>query len=308
MEKVKEFLKKIPDWVKAVVASAVIIAVAVGISNVVNAVVHRNCIIVEDDFSCVFQIDSVEQIADDFVLTGWAFELNKNAEKKDFDIILYDYKNDNKFYTKVEDISRKDVNDYFFCEYDYSESGFKASIKSKKLDLENVNYEVLIQKADSRNAISTGVYVSKGKLMNVKPEDYVALQVQGTELEEVINNGILRVYRPDVGMYVYQYAGKLYWIADENYEFKEGGLTAIGYSLNTTQPEKLPQHRVDNGWDWDNRSYFFEDSEIKDLRVGFYRVAVAEIPTDYAITKITFDYYTNDWECLKCARPVYYFK
>lgn len=307
MEKVKEFLKKIPDWVKAVVASAVIIAVAVVISNVVNAVVHRNCIIVEDDFSCVFQIDSVEQIADDFVLTGWAFELNKNAKKKDFDVILYDYANDNKFYTKVEDVERKDVNNYFLCEYDYSESGFKASAKNKKIDLENVNYEVLIQKANSRNAISTGVYISDGKLMYAKPEEYLAFDVNGTKLEKVINDGALRVYRPDVEMYVYQYNGNLYWIADESYEFEEDGLTALEYTINTTQPKKLPQKRVDNGWDWDNRSFCFEMGESKEMHTGAYRVAITEIPTEYSIEKITCGYYVGEWKWQQYFRPLYTF-
>jgi len=241
-------------------------------------------------------------------MEGWVFKPNEDAEEDDFAVVLYDYVNDEKYYPQIKEIVRDDVNKYFLCEYDYTASGFVATIRSKKIDLENVNYEVLVQDLSDRSAIKTGIYISKGKLMYVKPEDYVPLNVEGTALEEIVYNGVLRVYRPDVGIYVYQYEKNLYWIADESYEFEEDGLTALQYIVGTIQTGKLTQNRLDNGDDRDNRSFNFERQEITaNLNSGTYRVTTTLLPTEYAIKKMWTGCYVDKWIWISYFRPWYEF-
>ena len=308
MEKVKEFLKKIPDWVKAVVASAVIIAVAVVVNDVVTTVICRNISDIENDnFSKVFQIDSIDERDDKLVLEGWVFKLNSNADKDDFDIVLYDYNKDKFFRTAMKDAEREDVNNYFLCEYDYTYSGFIATINSGKLNLETDNYEILVQEKGSRKAASTGIYIVNGEIMYVKPEDYVEPKVEGTELESIVRDGKLRVYRPDEGMYVYQYGRDLYWIVDENYYFEEDGSTYVQYQLWTTQPDKLPKERLDYNLYWDNKSFNFEVRELKEKATTNYRVAIAALPQEYSVTRIYTGNNVEDNMWRQDFRPVYEF-
>lgn len=286
-----------------------IILFTVIIDYVIQDYIYKNkCKLVEDGFLHVFQIDDVEVKANRFVLKGWVFRIGEDSVTDDFDIILYDYNNDKEYYMNVEDTVREDVNEYFLCEYDYSNVGFVADIRVGKLDLGNVNYEVLIRPRDSRNAYKTGTYISKGEMMFVKPEDYVLLDVEGTELEQIVNEGVLRVYRPDVGMYVYQYEESLYWIADEDYYFENDNTTYIPYQLNTTQIDNLPKYRLDNEWYWDNVSFYFEDNEMNCIDTGKYRVAAAALPTEYSITKIWTGYHVESWVWIQNFRPWYDFE
>lgn len=306
MEKVKDLLKKIPDWVKAVVASAVIVAVAVLVNDVVQNIIHKHCNVVEDDFSCVFQVDSINENDGELLLDGWVFELGKDAREDDFEIVLYDYAKGKKYYPEMKNVLREDVEEYFLCEYDYSASGFCATIKTKKLDLKSTNYEILIQKSDEQEAFRTGIFISKGKLMYIKPEEYVPLAVEGTVLEEVVNNGVLRVYRPDVGLYLYQFEGKLYWIADEKFEFEEDDTTYLSYNLRTTQKAKIPEEKAYNDI-YCEEGAIFEAYEIKEDIIG-YRFGVRNIPKEYAVSKVSIGYYVKEWVWRQDFRPWYEFE
>lgn len=269
--------------------------------------IHRSIEPCEDDFSWVYQVDSVVVEGDEFVLTGFAFELGRDAEKKAFDIVLQDIETGKNYFPKMQYSERKDVNEYFLCEYDYLNSGFTARIKSKKLDLQKGNYEVLLQMGGTRKAYQTGTYLSKGQLMYVNPNEYVPLEVVGTNLEEIVEKGVLRVYRPDVGMYVYQYEGELYWIAEPEYGFVEGD-TIMQYQLGTTQVEKIPQHRLENGWSSDNIGFLFSRNELTEWNTGKYRVTKKSLPTVYSITKIWIGNFIDGWIWLQNFRPYYRFQ
>ena len=308
MEKVKDVWDKLPRLVRSMIIWVVVVTLAVVVDCVAKGIIYKNVYeVVEDDFSHVFQVDNLEVEGDKLILTGWVFELDKDSSEADFEIILYDYNRDKDYYTNVEDVVREDVNEYFLCEYDYSDSGFIASTKLRRLDLEEKNYEVLIRPMDTRKAYKTGIYISKGEMMYVKPEDYVALDVEGTDLETIISDGTLRVYRPDVGMYVYQYEGDLYWIADESYEFEEDGSTRIQYFLRTTQMDRLPQHRLDENETDDSRGGYFEKNELTDANTGKYRVMKLSIPNEYSITRITTGCYEEKWVWRQYFKPIHEF-
>jgi len=260
----------------------------------------------EDDFSWVYQVDEVGIEGKDFVLQGFAFELDKDATEGAFEIVLQDIETGKRHFPEMKYMERKDVNEYFLCEYDYLQTGFEAVIKAKKLDLNEKNYEVLLRRADERQTYQTGTYISKGELIYTNPSEYEELDVLGTELEEIVEEGVLRVYRPDYGMYVYQYEDELYWIAEEDYEYFDSDI--LEYMLYTTQKEKLPEYRLENEWYWDNMGFLFTEKEVKKINSGNYRVAKARIPSEYSIVEIeTGNNVDSLWIWKAQFRPWYIF-
>ena len=89
--------------------------------------------VMEDDFSWVYQVDNIEERDDKLQIKGWAFALNEDANQGNCEIILYDTKTGKGIYPKMECESRKDVNEYFLCEYDYTDSGFVALERAQKI-------------------------------------------------------------------------------------------------------------------------------------------------------------------------------
>ncbi len=286
----------------------VIIAIAVLVDYLVQNYIYKSEYNIIDDKTChIFQIDKMEFADNEMVLTGWVFRVMTDALTDDFDIILYDYKNDNEYYMNVVDEVRADVNEYFDCECDYSESGFVADISIDRLNLRENDYEVLIRQRNTKNVYKTGNYISDGELIYVEPDDYEPIVVIDEELKEIVDKGILRVYRPDVGMYVYQYEGKLYWIANNDYMFEDDGSTYMQYQLWTMNTAKLPEYRLENNWFFDNIGFNFEDNELETMQ-NDYRVASTLLPTEYPITTIEIGYYVNDtWIWVEHFRPWYEF-
>ena len=107
-------------------------------------------------------------------------------------------------------------------------------------------------------------------------------------------------------MYIYQYGGELYWIADFEYEFKADGNNRIEYQINTTQVQNLPKDRLDNGWHWSNIGFVFEENEI--VMDDSWRVAKCRLPEEYSITDIGSGHKINDWVWQHNFRPWYEFK
>lgn len=263
-------------------------------------------IVMDDDFSWVYQIDTIEEVDGKLDITGWAFALNKDAKQENFEIILYDTKTRKDVYPKMSYKSRNDVNEYFLCEYDYTESGFVASISTERLQLDSNVYEVLLKPKGKRKAFSTNVYYKDGEVIYVHPDEFVPLEVAGTDLEEVVEQGVLRVYRPDYGMYVYQYKGELYWITELDYGFVDGD-TYVQFQMNTTQIEKLPEERLVYNTLWSNLGFKFSTQELLEWDTGKYRVAKYALPTEYSLTKIWTGNHIDKWIWKTDFRPWYEF-
>lgn len=255
-----------------------------------------------NDFSWMCQVDSVDVQGKKCVLKGFAFKLNTDAKSEAFEIVLQDIETEEKLFLKMEYNNREDVNEYFACNYDYVESGFIASIDTKKVN--GRNYEVLLRVADERDAYRTGTYLSDGKLMYVNPLEYRTLEVNGTDLEDIINRGIVRVYRPDYGMYVFQYDNALYWIAEPEYELVEGD-TYVQYQLDTTQIDRLPEMHLENEWYWYKIEFGISEYEMKGKDTGKYRVAKKELPKEYLIRKMWTGIYIDRWIWVEEFFPYY---
>lgn len=244
----------------------------------------------EDDFSWVYQVDSIETKEKELILQGFAFELETDAKVGNYEIVLQDIESNKNYFSKMRYSKREDVNRYFLCEYDYSESGFVATIKESKLNIEGNTYEVLLRIKGEREAYQTGVYISNGELVYKNPLEFKAPEVAGTDLEEVVENGVLSVYRPDHGMYVYQCDKEIYFIAEPEYDFVDGN-ARLQCQFFTTQSDALPKAKGKKSSD---ESFWFKDKEILDWNVGKYRVARHALPTEYSITRIQVGKWENE--------------
>ena len=138
----------------------------------------------------------------------------------------------------------------------------------------------------------------------VHPDEFVPLDVVGTDLEMIVEKGVLRVYRRDYGMYVYQYEGELYWIADKYYGFVDNDV-CVEFHMNTTQIEKLPEERLINGWKWSDMSFMFCENELTEWNTGQYRVTKCVLPKDYSIAQIWTGNFIHEWIWIQYFRPWY---
>ncbi len=256
--------------------------------------INRMLEVKEQIFSWVYQVDEIKQEDGELVLTGWAFELEKDAVGNNYEIVLRDTETRKLYFSKMIYEGRTDVNEYFQCEYNYTQSGFKVAFSIKKLDLENRIYEVMLRPKEERKAYSTSVYYANNQMMFVNPKEFEKLDVKGTDLEKIVENGFLRAYCAEYQTWVYQYEGELYWIIEGDRNF-DAGEWFVQYQLETTQIERLPQHRLDAGYYWSNIGFNFSNREIVEWNTGKYRVAKCVIPKDHSVTKILTANYIDKW-------------
>ena len=253
-----------------------------------------------------FQIDSIELENNKLSITGWCFNRNEDLTDPEkipvMKVVLVDSSDNNKFYYRAQyGIAREDVNEYFRGGHEYVYCGFSAEIGLSSLDTEHTDYEIVFQQNERNQfCIRPGLYIHEGRLMNADPSIYEPLAVENTDLEGVVNDGILKVYRPDLGVYVYQYGWKLFWIIDDNYPLAEKNL--MEYAVYTSNPDKLPDYR--RGSDWDNLKFNFTDAEITQvINAGQYRAAVRDIPTDYPVTIVFTGFVYNGWDWVNSFYP-----
>ena len=241
-----------------------------------------------------FQVDSVEFTDGTIELNGFTFRYEHSSS--DYSLLLR-AEDGTRIELEKEIVPRSDVNNYFLCDYDYTNSGFKA-----RVDVVEGEYEILIKWPWSI-ALSTGVFINSDGVHYVSEKEFEAPEINA----DFIQKGVVRVYRPDFHCWVYQYEGSLYWIVDQDFNFEEDDTTYIQYQLWTSQTENLPQKRLDNNWLWDNIGGNFEDYEVQG-DFGEYRVMRRELPTEYPITAIVTGYHKNrKWIWRNYFRPIYEF-
>ena len=263
----------------------------------------------EIERSFAFQLESADVLNGTLVLKGFCFPYEQDSHNpldKDLQIILRSTSGGRKLKTNTESqIKREDVNSYFLCDYNYLYSGFRATVPCTEINPKE-EYEILVR-FDLTDLISTDTYIT-GTDIHYYPESEFTAPQPNTEgfFADIVNKGILRVYRPDYHCWVYQYQGNLYWIADEDFNFEKNGRTYIQYHLYTTQIDNLPAHRLEHHWYWDNIGDYFEEHEITDeLNCVPYRVSVRSIPTEYSIICITTGYYKDGrWIWQSSFRPL----
>ncbi len=314
--------------VKIFLVMAVIITFVL-INEMITQKNKSTFIAIEDDSDYAYQIEDMFLDNDYLVIKGWFFELNsvRNIKQeilpnKKLGILLYELNSEDDgsntsdsgekkgIITEMEYMQRSDINEYFKCEFDYTQCGFIAKTKIDNIDLEK-QYQIIIKPDYSSNVgILSIIYFYDGTLQRVTKNDKPDLNVERTDLYQIIHDGILVAGNSEYGMWVYQYKDSFYWIADTYYNFEDDGSTYIQYQMDTTQFDKLPKERIENQWFFSDIGGNFEDYEItNDINCGQYRVSVREIPKEYSVVRIETGYYIEDrWIWRRFIRPYYNFK
>lgn len=253
---------------------------------------------IEDNIELINSIEELVFNNDVITLRGYAFLLNDHSHDNTIYVILNNLDEKEEIWLDVKQVNRTDVNTYFDCEYDYSNSGFVAHTDTMQLNNDNT-YEIIIcidyfnGTENERIAVSTNKFLLNYEIFDYIPNEFkTPKMLESNLLKNVISGGTLCFYNKEVGMYVYQHGGKLYWIATEDFKFDENGKTYIPYQIFTSQMENLPEHRIQFGYDM--QSFYFENNEYNDESVEPYRVAVRDIPTEYSISYIRTGVYNLD--------------
>lgn len=270
-------------------------------------------VLVKDNYASFFyQLDFVQDMDNHNMIgfEGVFFKLNQDApvinEKSEISVIMVNVDNPKeKYIFKVTNrVNREDVDDYFKCNYNFLCSGFITD--KRMIDTNGKVYEVFFKENMLKNeTLETGLFVHDGIMERFNPKSFIEPKVERTPLENIVKDGFLMDYLPDYDVWIYQYEWKLYWITGDNFYFEEDGSTYIQYQLNTTQYDRLPWERVENGWYWSNLGDYFEQYEVYYNNLESYRVSVRELPTDYSITRIETGYYIdNEWVWRSLFRPI----
>lgn len=273
-----------------------------------------------------YQVENISIEGDYIFIKGWFFELKKvqNIEREPEGegnpaIVVYDMSQEKESYTdgsteertglKTETIftTRPDINKYFKCEHDYSRCGFETKIEKTKINLENGLYQIIIKPHELEEDGIQAAYIVNGELTYISPLDTITLNVKGTDLEKIVTDGTCVVSYPKYHVCVYQYGWELYWIVDKDFDFDGKEVTHIQYFTETTQFDKLPKNRTDEGKYWSNLAGVFEMHEItSSMNCGEYRVSVRDLPTEYSLTQMGTGYRVNNaWVWERFFRPDY---
>lgn len=225
--------------------------------------------------SCVFQNETLG-------LKGHCFAYEKPNET--YELLLKSGDKTIQMESAIQ-LPSNDINSYYRCEEDYSNTGFEAKAEINS----NEAYEILVQWSNGVT-MTTGTFLDNGvSVHTVNPApDF---------------SGTLLVSRPEYSFYVYQQYGELYWLCGDSFPFEDDGTTYVQYQLWTTQIDRLPQKRLEHECFWDNIGFNFEQNEIEPF--GEYRVAKSKIPEEYAVTAIVTGYHKDGkWIWQDYFRPI----
>lgn len=306
-QKIRDIIKKIEasftlKLIICIVLCFFVIAVFVITNNIIEVRNHRKYTIV-DDIRLINSVESIRHEGDGIQLEGYAFILEKDSSESKISVFLRNLDTKDEIWLDMEQVDRVDVDSYYDGGYNYKNSGFIAYNKGIIVNSDEA-YEIIINidyresdkngTQNKRKTVSTNQYISGGELYSYNPIDFdlPSINIESDLLKKVFTNGTLCFYHKEEGIYVYQYNGRLYWIATDDFKFEENDKTYIIYHLYTSQVDKLRASRIKHKFD--NLDFDFESYEYKEENTTPYRVAIRDIPEEYAITYIKTGVYNRD--------------
>jgi len=283
--------KRINQSFKLQIVLCIILSIIViGVYFIFDSIIHdKRTHDISPYIKLINQIEGINIESNKIHISGYAFLLDSDSEYSDISILLRSVDDKKEYWMDVNQTSRTDIDLYYNSEYNYRNSGFNAEISKKKLNTEKC-YEIIISLnnyySNERKTVSTNRYILNNELYLYNPYlfEQPNINIESNLLIEVFNKGSLCFYNKEAGMYVYQYNGQLFWIANELFEFNENKLTYIPYHPYTSHIDELPEERKKYGNF--NLSFYFEEYEYVDENIAPYRMAIRDIPSDYPVTYV----------------------
>ena len=130
-------------------------------------------------------------------------------------------------------------------------------------------------------AMPTGVWINGEQI------EYVAEEVP--VIKGLPETAVLKAWNEEFDTLVYQDGDRLLWLIGSEIDKN----TEIIYHIHTNEPEKLPERRVQYGFD--NRGFRVGDERAENELEGIdhYRVFEKEIPEEYHVTAIVVGFNTD---------------
>lgn len=258
-----------------------------------------------EDMRFAVKIETVRETEKGLEFDGWALRTDSSIISGH--VVLQPLNDGEAMLLDTDMENRSDIKAYFDVSWAAGMCGLNAVVNRNEVQ-PDICYEILfiisyediegneektIQKETKK--ITTRTYLYNDELYEYIPTEYIAPSIHDIEIETVVSEGKICGYDIEKQIWVYQYKEKLFLIlGSELYKKWEGNLE-VPYHLWTTQNNKLPDNRKQNGYD--NRDFVFANKEIH-ISSDEYHVAVTSIPQEYPITNIRlgiFDSQKNEW-------------
>ena len=139
------------------------------------------------------------------------------------------------------------------------------------------SYEIKVR-FQGYDPISTQTYLNGGMIQYVNNPPHP--DVDDTDLEFIVNTGILKCYQEEYDVYIYQVGDMLYWIVGKPFD------ASIILHVYTDEIQKLPVNRKKYGFD--NLSFVCnsKNSISSEMECGRYAVFRKQLPKTYHISAI----------------------
>lgn len=100
-------------------------------------------------------------VSDTIRIGGWAVILDEEINSADYRVILRDVNTNHLIEMPTQVVERADVDEHFNNGMKYGSCGFYSNIRTSKVDLENTNYEVIINYRNNNK----NYYVETGNIL-----------------------------------------------------------------------------------------------------------------------------------------------
>jgi len=305
---IKKFMKSLEESRKKqviffCVSMVVITALYIPVMEIVSREAKYKRLVaqnVEIDYQILGNIDKISKGKNIFELNGWVCRIGEKVT--DLYVILKEVGSQKERILDTDTYISSTVNEALTFDV-IEESGVVAKIKDSMVK-ENVAYEILfaVEYEESKNIlktekITTGSYLYNGEIYCYNPQTFVKPDIKEGRLAEIIDNGELRFFCSEHGLWLYLYEEKMCLIAKEGLVFNKGNLIDIPwfiYTLNETLKDRSVNTKDFIYYELD----FGEEDYVKGEYEKYYYM-YNELLSEYPITYVKTGIWKNEgWVCM----------
>ena len=251
-------------------------------------------------YSVLCEVENVELKDDKVEFSGWAFY--PNARNKGIAVVLCETESGKEHVLLAELEEKEHIEDYFMLNGCSGDVGFRANVKKTELMQEKC-YEILIaltyesesdgKVSERERKIIINQFYYDGEIHSYNPKTFTKPEIQDEGLARVVEEGDVRGFDSESGVWIYQYEKKLYYIIDSsvNRVSKEANV-CIPVMPRTLRRDLLSDKRRQYGYD--HLGAFYADESYNVEGVSPYQVVVVELPLEYPITYVETGLYDSN--------------